>query len=112
MRRPFTIVPRLLLVVLPWLLGACSGDPGPRLDAPGIVDDATILDGTAIDGGACEGTLEFMSECSDNAECAESCLCFPFSTLGPHCTHECDGPEDCPEPSSGCGGRGVCSPPR
>ena len=98
----------LWMVGVAWL-AACEGDPGPRLDAPVIADGS--VDGSSVDGGACAGTLEYMAACTDNGQCADTCLCFPFSTLGPHCTRECDGPEDCPEPSRGCGGRGVCSPP-
>lgn len=87
------------------LLVACAGDPGPIVDASREPDAPPM-----IDGGMCEGTLPFMDTCADDGEC-ETCTCHAFGR-GSFCTHECDGPEDCPPPSTGCGGIGLCRPPQ
>jgi len=47
----------------------------------------------------------------DQCDTANGDMCFQFNEKGPHCTHACDGPEDCPEPSNDCNNMGVCKAP-
>lgn len=54
--------------------------------------------------------LPFMSDCEEDAQC-ESGLCYEFNAKGPHCTNPCESADDCPLPSPGCNGMGVCKAP-
>ena len=71
-----------------------SADAVPTVDADPLAPDAMLL--------------PIYSPCAVNEEC-DTGLCFPFNMNGPHCTIECPmAPEECPAPSSGCNGMGVC----
>jgi hypothetical protein len=76
--------------------GECACDELPGVQPP---------DGTGGQGGG--GLLPLYVPCEDDAEC-ESGLCYPFNAFGPHCTQPCEDANDCPAPSSGCNGKGVC----
>jgi hypothetical protein len=88
------------------LLTACGGDD----DGGSAVDAAP--DPRCIVG---EGEpIPFMCPCDpadDQCDTAGGDMCFQFNEKGPHCTHACDGPEDCPEPSNDCNNMGVCKAP-
>ena len=79
--------------------------------------------GTGSDGGAGDashaseggtpGTLGFMDVCTQvgtPGDCAAGLQCHNFSDHGIHCTHPCMTAQDCPAPSSGCGGIKLCKP--
>ena len=99
---------RLILsaFLLAALWSACGGDDdgGPAFDA--APDPRCIVD---------EGDpIPFMCPCDpadDMCDVAADDMCFMFNDKGPHCTHACDGPEDCPEPSGECNNMGVCKAP-
>ena len=60
------------------------------------------------DAGASDsGLAGFLEVCSEDGEC-ETGLCFPYNAFGPHCTTPCDKDSECPPPSPGCSGMGVC----
>jgi hypothetical protein len=55
----------------------------------------------------------FMEDCTSDSEC-ETNLCFPFAQKGTKCTRTCTAATaatDCPAPSTGCNGMGVCKAP-
>lgn len=54
--------------------------------------------------------LPFGASCWDNAECASD-LCFDYKVRGTFCTRICTTNADCPPPSPGCNGMGVCRMP-
>jgi hypothetical protein len=102
---------------------ACAVDAGHCL----IVDDAGVSHGCAAgsmgpgdrdDGGglgpagppdasADAMNLPFAAECLDNAQC-QSQICFDYRVKGQFCTRFCSCDSECPPPSLGCGGQGVC----
>ncbi len=84
----------------------CGTVPGAH-DAGG--NGAGGEGGSGGAGGAIP-LLPFMSECEEDAQC-ESGLCYQFNAKGPHCTVPCDSSKDCPLPSPGCNGMGVCKAP-
>ncbi len=51
--------------------------------------------------------LPFGAECLDDAQCA-STICFDYVVKGQFCTQLCTTSADCPPPSLGCSGQGVC----
>ncbi|HEY3817191.1 MAG TPA: hypothetical protein VGL81_08475 [Polyangiaceae bacterium] len=53
------------------------------------------------------GDLPLGSTCWDNAQCA-SMICFDYQIRGTFCTQLCLTAGDCPPPSNGCNGMGVC----
>jgi hypothetical protein len=76
-------------------LAACGGGDDQDLDLPDVA-------------------VGYMELCNPDLEpaCLEaSDTCFSFNMKGPHCTRDCDGPEDCPAPSTGCNNMGVCKAP-
>jgi len=54
--------------------------------------------------------LPFGSSCWDNAQCASD-LCFDYKVRGTFCSKACASNTDCPAPSPGCNGMGVCRMP-
>lgn len=91
-----------------------------KCSSEGGVADAAHETGTSGEGG----TLPFMAACKDPgkpgdcdpAGCAPNCKngpdeCFNYPNRGAHCTHPCTMNSDCPEPSGGCNGMGVCKAP-
>ena len=81
---------------------ACGGDDGNGGGGP---DAAT--------GGG--GDLQFMDQCdpqNDQCDTANGDMCFMFNMGGAYCTHTCTGPADCPAPSGGCNGMGICKRPQ
>lgn len=100
LRRASLVIAGLSLIFLVLSAVACGGDGG----GPDSIPDADPL---APDVEV--GSLPYLAECNPNfdEEC-ESGLCFEFNTHGPHCTIPCTSPADCPAPSSGCSGMGVC----
>ncbi len=54
--------------------------------------------------------LPFLAACTTDEQC-DSGLCFHFNTKGPHCSKPCATSADCPSPSPGCSGMGVCKVP-
>lgn len=85
---------------------ACGGD-----------DDVAVSDFDAAPDPRCPSgadPIAFMCPCDladDNCDIAGGDYCFMFNEKGPHCTHACEGAEDCPEPSNECNGMGVCKAP-
>lgn len=51
--------------------------------------------------------LPFGTSCLGNAQCASG-LCFDYAVKGTFCTKTCSSNADCPPPSLGCNGMGVC----
>src|SRR5450631_1971038 len=51
--------------------------------------------------------LPFGSSCWDNAQCASD-VCFDYKVRGTFCSRTCASNADCPAPSPGCNGMGVC----
>jgi hypothetical protein len=102
---------------------ACSCDGGQRGlqqctaagDGYGACDCSGVLpgaDGSAAtdgggEGGSDGGLLPFLAPCSSDAQCVTG-HCFPFNAKGPHCSQPCTTDQDCPAPSPGCSGMGVC----
>lgn len=75
--------------------------PGDRDDGGGLP-----LVG-APDGGAGATNLPYASTCLSNAQCTSN-ICFLYRVKGQFCTQFCACDSDCPPPSLGCGGQGVC----
>lgn len=87
---------------------ACNGDDDNPDAAAADASEATDANGQDA------GTLGFMDECdmeNDLCDSSDGLLCWDYPSKGPHCTRECDGPEDCEEPSPGCNSQGVCRAP-
>jgi hypothetical protein len=97
---------RRALTICTLLLGlaatGCEEDHGksapPAADASPATQDAA------------PGQLEYLEACQTNEQC-QSGLCFNFNQKGPHCTKECTTAAECPAPSPGCNGMGVCKAP-
>lgn len=89
----------VFLGVLVCLAFAGCGDDGG--------DDGGQVDASTVDGS---GTLPLYEVCTDSSEC-ESNLCFMYGNGERRCTKTCDTPADCPDPSPGCSGMGVCQRP-
>jgi hypothetical protein len=53
------------------------------------------------------GDLPLGSACWDNAQCASQ-ICFDYAVRGTFCTQRCFTAANCPPPSNGCNGMGVC----
>ena len=53
------------------------------------------------------GDLPLGSPCWDNAQCASD-MCFDYAVKGTFCSRQCASNADCPPPSQGCNGMGVC----
>jgi hypothetical protein len=51
--------------------------------------------------------LPLGSSCWDNAQCASD-ICFDYAVRGTFCTQLCLTSANCPPPSNGCNGMGVC----
>jgi len=89
------------------LFTACGGDDDGVV--PGF--DAAADPRCVVDVG---DPIPFMCPCEvadDQCDTAAGDMCFMFNERGPHCTHACDGAEDCPAPSNDCNGMGVCKAP-
>jgi len=54
--------------------------------------------------------LGFGASCWDNLQCASD-LCFDYKARGQFCSQICKQNADCPTPSPGCNGMGVCRQP-
>lgn len=81
--------------------GACVCDgTTPGLDA-GPPRDAA---------GEAAAKLALYAPCTDAAQC-ETNVCFAYGDGRSLCTKTCAGTADCPLPSTGCNGKGVCKPP-
>jgi len=81
--------------------GKGSNGPGDRDDggdagAPPPPDAA--LDASDLPLGA---------PCWENAQCASD-MCFDYAVKGTFCSRTCTSNADCPAPSLGCNGMGVC----
>ena len=71
---------------------------------PGVVagpKEASVVD---------TGKLTLFVDCTDAAQC-ESGICFAYGDGRSLCSKSCNGATDCPAPSTGCNGKGVCKPP-
>lgn len=80
--------------------GAIPGlDAGPRDATRDAARDATEA-----------AKLALFAACADAAQC-ESGVCFAYGDGRSLCSKTCTGAADCPAPSSGCNGKGVCKPP-
>jgi hypothetical protein len=79
-------------------IAACGGD-GDAADA-------------APDDGVDAGPAAYMEACElEPDNCVAPDMCFMFNDRGPHCTHTCADAGDCPAPSPGCNGMGLCKAP-
>ena len=115
---------------------ACScpadgGVDGAKADAG--IHDAGASDAAMHDVGMVEvpdGELAYMAVCTeagvpacDPSACEPNCdsgtapdsaspdFCFDFPNRGHYCTHACTNGDQCPSPSTGCNGMGVCKAP-
>ena len=59
------------------------------------------------DASATATNQPFGAQCLSNAQCSSN-LCFYYRVKGQFCTRTCRCNADCPPPSLGCGGMGVC----
>lgn len=75
--------------------------PGDRDDGGGMA-----LAGPP-DLGADLTNLPYGSVCLSNQQCTTG-ICFLYRVKGQFCTQFCACDSDCPPPSLGCGGQGVC----
>ena len=102
---------RWLILVMCLGLAACGGDDEPAPDAMALGPDA---DPSAPDAGAsaCMGTTPLYDSCTTNEECADFCLCYTFGMGQMICTKACTMDTDCPAPSPGCNGMGICRRPQ
>jgi hypothetical protein len=77
-------------------------------NGPGDRDDGG---GMALAGppdlGADMMNLPYSSPCLFNQQCTTG-ICFLYKVKGQFCTQFCACDSDCPPPSLGCGGQGVC----
>jgi hypothetical protein len=101
---------------------ACLCEDGARgyQQCIGEAHGACVCDGTTPGlttagsgggGGAGGGALlPFMAECEENEQC-ETGLCYFFNAKGKFCSKPCMTPDDCPPPSPGCNGMGICKAP-
>lgn len=83
--------------------GACDCSAG----VPGV--DASGLDAGG-DAEAAPPKLALYAPCAEDPQC-ESGLCYAFNAKGPRCSKACSGADDCPAPSPGCNGKGICKAP-
>jgi hypothetical protein len=127
------------LALLAGCSGATSGDPSEPaagVDAATdaactpLVDDAGVTHGCG-QGGVGSGDhddgggqtvppptdaspdasdLPFGAPCQSDAQCASG-VCFDYTVRGTLCTKKCSTNGDCPSPSPGCNGQGVCRMP-
>jgi hypothetical protein len=94
----------------------CAGEGYGACDCSGMIPGLTVAassgSGGSGGGGGAGGAelLPFLSPCTTNEEC-ETGLCHDFNAKGPHCSHACTVPEDCPPPSDGCNGMNICKAP-
>jgi hypothetical protein len=82
--------------------GTCKGSQGPgdRDDGGGMEAGSPDVSQDAID-------QPLYAPCWDNAQCTTG-ICFAFGPKGQFCTKTCSSNADCPAPSLGCNGMGVC----
>lgn len=81
-------------------LGGSMG-PGDRDDGGGLPNAGPP------DAGPDATNLPLGAACLNNAQCA-STICYYYRVKGQFCTQLCNVDSDCPPPSPGCGGMGVC----
>jgi hypothetical protein len=97
-------VPLLLAAVTLLSLLLCAPACGGGNDGSASIPDADPL---APDVEV--GSLPYLAECNPSySEECETGLCFNFNAHGAHCSMPCTTADDCPAPSSGCSGMGVC----
>lgn len=95
----------LVLPLALLLCVACSDDSGDGTNPPA---DAAANAPDAMPGAA----IGYLQPCDvSNDQCDTDLTCFAFNNKGPHCTHTCQGADDCEAPSTGCSGMGVCKVP-
>jgi hypothetical protein len=109
-RWPRTLAPALLAL----LVAACDAPPAsPDARAARSDDGSSVqVDSAAADSdgalGGAGGLAGFLAPCSANADCA-SMLCHYYPGVGSSfCSKPCSTAADCPAPSPGCNGMGVC----
>jgi hypothetical protein len=83
-------------------------DAGEGADAAMGFEDAVVPPDTGVPPEACTGGVGFLMDCSAAGASCGTCMCATFGHVK-YCTKSCTGPADCPAPSSGCGGNGVCT---
>ncbi len=66
--------------------------------------------GSGGEGNGGGALLGFLEVCELDEQCASN-VCHEFPAKGMFCSQACDGPEDCPPPSSGCNMMGICKAP-
>ena len=76
-------------------------------DASQPADTGTDAGSTTMDAAS---LLPFLSPCMTNDQC-ETQLCYLFNMRGKLCSKACNLPADCPAPSTGCNGMGICKAP-
>lgn len=76
------------------------------LSFSGCSDDGD--DGGTVD--AATGSLELYATCNAGPECMSG-LCHMYGNGEKRCTKTCQVNSDCPAPSTGCSGMGVCKRP-
>jgi hypothetical protein len=68
------------------------------------------VDAGPRDAGVEASKLALFEPCTDASQC-ESGVCFEYGDTRKLCAKTCTGTSDCPAPSTGCNGKGVCKPP-
>jgi len=86
--------------------GCGAGDMGPGDRDDGGDGPPPPPPDAALDAS----DLGFGASCWDNAQCASN-LCFDYKARGQFCSQICTQNADCPLPSPGCNGMGVCRNP-
>ena len=77
-------------------VAACGGE-----DTPPVSTDAGTSTVTS--------TLGFLEPCTENAQCTTNlCYRYNMANVGMRCSKTCSSAADCPAPSTGCNGMGVC----
>jgi hypothetical protein len=108
---------KFLALCLTATLAACSSTDESKEDLTPTPDAGMSTDDDAgpvspID--ASTAALPFLSPCdpeNDLCDADNGEFCFGFNAKGPHCTHQCDTPQECDAPSPGCNNMGVCKAP-
>jgi hypothetical protein len=93
------------LTLLTMTASACVGKNASPADASTQIDSSSTIDASTL-------APKYMTSCViGGVACEAGYMCYSFNAKGPHCSKTCSGPADCPAPSPGCSGMGICKVP-